>query len=146
MNKPSHVYETFIRATSDHIWSALTNPEFTRQYFHGTAATSDWQPGSAVRYLNADGSVAVEGEVLEAQPPERLVITWRVRYNEEMSQEPASRVVFDIEPLGDVCRLRVTHDQFAPDSLVYPHIASGWSGILCSLKSLLETGEALSVA
>ena len=146
MAKPIYVYDTFIRASAERIWSALTSAEFTRQYFYATAVQSDWQVGSPVVYLNPDGSRVVEGEVLESEPPRRLVITWRPLYEDRLAAEPPSRVTFEIEALEGVCRFRVTHDHFEEGSQVYENVRQGWSAIICSLKSLLETGEALPVA
>jgi len=146
MNGPTYVYETIIGASAERIWTALTNAEFTQRYFHCTGVDSDWQVGSAVIYRNADGSPAVQGEVLESDPPKRLLISWRPLYDPEMAAEPPSRVCFEIEPLGEVHCLRVTHDGFEPGSAVYEQIRQGWSAIICSLKTLLETGEALPLA
>ena len=146
MSKPVYVYDTFIRASADRVWQALTTAEFTSRYFHNTAVESDWQAGSKVVYHMPDGSVAVEGEVLESDPPRRLVITWRPMYSADMAAEPPSRVCFEIESVGEACHLRIRHDRFEPDSLVYEHISGGWSAIICSLKTLLETGEPLPLA
>jgi len=88
----------------------------------------------------------VAGEVLEADPPRRLVITWQPRYSPELAKEPPSRVCFTIEAQGAVCRLTVIHDRFEEGSQVFEQIRQGWSGILCSLKTLLETGHPLAIA
>jgi uncharacterized protein YndB with AHSA1/START domain len=146
MSGPSYVYEIIIGATADRIWQALTQGEFTRQYFHSTAVESDWQLGAEVIYRMPDGSDGVTGKVLEISRPNRLVITWRPLYDPDMAAESPSRVCFEIETLGPTCRLRVTHDQFEPGSLVYQQISQGWSAIVGSLKTLLETGRALPVA
>ena len=146
MSGPIYVYATIIGAAPDKVWTALTTAEFTQRYFHGTAVESDWQTGSAVIYRMPDGNPAVEGEVLESDPPKRLVITWRPLYDPDMAAEPASRVSFEIEALGAVCQLRITHDRFAEGSLVYEQVSQGWSSIICSLKTLLETGHPLPVA
>ena len=146
MSKPEHVYETFIRAEANDIWEAITSAAFTRRYFHAMAVKSSWTPGAPVRFVYEDGRTGVEGEVLEADAPTRLVYTWRFVYDEELAKERPSRVAYDIEAMGGVCRLRVTHDDFDPDSKVLPMMSQGWSAILCSLKSLLETGEPLPLA
>jgi uncharacterized protein YndB with AHSA1/START domain len=146
MSRPVYVYDTFIAAAAERIWSALTAAEFTRQYFYATSVQSDWRLGSSVVYRMPDGSTAVEGEVLESDPPRRLVITWRPLYDAAMAAEPPSRVTFEIEALEGACRLRVTHDRFEEGSAVYENVRQGWSAILCSLKSLLETGEPLPLA
>jgi uncharacterized protein YndB with AHSA1/START domain len=146
MSKPVYVYDTFIRAPAERIWQALTTAEFTTQYFHQTQVESDWETGSRVLYRMADGTGAVEGEVLESDPPRKLVITWRPLYSPELAEEPPSRVRFEIESMGEVCRLSIRHDQFEIGSQVYEQISGGWSAIISSLKSLLETGKALEVA
>ena len=146
MSKPEHVYETYIRATPESLWDALTSSEFTRQYFHNCLVESDWTEGSTVLFKREDGSHVVEGSLLTADKPNRLSYTWRFVYDEELAAEKPSRVTFDIEQLGDVCRLRVIHDDFESETKTYEHVSGGWSVILCSLKTLLETGKALSLA
>lgn len=146
MSGPVYQYELFIAAPAERIWEALTRAEFTCRYFHGTYVESDWKAGAAVVFRDADGTGAVEGKVLECEPPTRLVITWHPLYAEELAAEPPSRVTFEIEPAGTVCRLRVTHEGFEEGSQVFEQIRQGWSAILCSLKSLLETGEPLPIA
>lgn len=141
-----HVYETFIRAEPERIWQAITSAEFTRQYFHRTHVSSSWNVGDRVQFTYDDGTEVVEGEILEIDPPRRLVYSWHVLYDPQAKQERPSRVAYEIEPLGSVCRLRIVHDDFDADSVVYPEISRGWSAIVCSLKSLLETGEALEIA
>ncbi len=146
-NNSTYVYETYIRAPAERVWQALTSAEFTSQYFHATHVDSTWEPGAPVRYDYAPGgAVAVEGEVLEAAPPHKLAITWHVLYNEDAEREPASRVTFEIETLDQQTRLRIVHDRFVEGSVVQPEISKGWPWILSSLKSLLETGEALPPA
>jgi uncharacterized protein YndB with AHSA1/START domain len=146
VNPPVYQYDTYIRASAERIWQALTQAEFTERYFHATRVESDWQVGSEVIYHMPDGSTAVEGRVLVCEPFEKLVITWRPRYSEELASEAPSRVSFEIQPVGDACRLLIRHDEFQPDSQVYEQIQGGWSAIVCSLKSLLETGEPLAIA
>ncbi|MEJ2131096.1 MAG: SRPBCC family protein [Gammaproteobacteria bacterium] len=143
---PAHIYETYIRAEPERIWTAITSAEFTRRYFHATNVASGWNVGDRVEFTYDDGTLVVEGEVQEVEKPRRLVYSWHVLYDDAMSKERPSRVAYEIEPLGTVCRLRVTHDDFDEDSLVYPQISAGWSAIICSLKSLLETGEPLEIA
>ena len=146
MNKPEHVYETFIRAKPEKIWEALTTSAFTRQYFHNCLIESDWTEGSNVTFKREDGSLVMEGQVLKADHPSCLSYTWRFVYEPDLAEEPPSRVTFDIDVLGEVCRLRITHDKFEGESKTFTLISQGWSAILCSLKSLLETGEALPPA
>jgi uncharacterized protein YndB with AHSA1/START domain len=76
MSRPAHLFETYIRATPEAIWAALTKPEFTRQYFFHSAVNSGWEPNGAVAYTMPDGSIAAEGLVVESDAPRRLVMTW----------------------------------------------------------------------
>jgi uncharacterized protein YndB with AHSA1/START domain len=147
MKKPQYVYETFIRASAEEVWQGLTSPEFTKRYFYATEVSSDWRAGSRITYTNTEGGkTVVEGEVLECEPPTRLTFTWRALWSEQAAAEEPSRVSFQVEPMEGVCRLRVVHDSFPEGSRVFEEVSQGWSGILCSLKSLLETGEPLRLA
>ncbi|MFQ5548168.1 MAG: SRPBCC family protein [Woeseia sp.] len=138
------IYETYIRASAERVWNALTSAEFTSQYFYGTHVESTWKPGAAVRYFNEPGgTVAVEGEVLEADPPNKLVISWHVLYDDDACTERPSRVSFYVEDLGEQTKLRIVHDDFPDDSVVPDSVRQGWPWIIAGLKSLLETGEAL---
>jgi|TARA_B100000315_G_scaffold260836_1_gene326068 uncharacterized protein YndB with AHSA1/START domain len=143
MTELKRFYEIYIRSDARKIWDALTQAEFTSQYFHATLVESDWQVGSKVVYRMADDSLAVDGEVLEVDPPKRLVITWRALYAEEFSSEGFSKVTFEIAEVdASVCKLSVLHNQFPQASKLYEHV-QGWVAIISSLKSLLETGEAM---
>ncbi|CAM2069033.1 SRPBCC family protein [Sulfidibacter corallicola] len=143
--KPEHVYSIFIQADPERIWDALTMGEFTRQYFHETRIQSTWEIGSPVTYENEDGSLAVSGEVMEVDRPRRLVFSWQFQYDPELAAEPHSRVSFDIEPKGEVCLLKIVHDQFIPESKTLQHIQGGWEAIMCALKTFLETGTAMPI-
>ena len=103
--------------------------------------------GSPVVFNRAnDGGAAVEGKLLAADKPKLLSYTWRALYDEDMAAESHSRVTFEIEAMPGVCRLRIVHDNFDADSKTYEQVSQGWSAIICSLKSLLETGEPLPLA
>ncbi len=143
MDNPKHVYDVYIRATPERIWEAITSGELTRRWFHGTRLTGDLAPGGKIQFVTEAGESAVEGEVVEFNPPTRFVHTWRVNYNAEMHLEPPSRVTWDITPMGDTTLLRMTHDGFDGETATYKSISQGWAPILNSLKSLLETGEPL---
>jgi uncharacterized protein YndB with AHSA1/START domain/DNA-binding transcriptional ArsR family regulator len=137
---PTYVYVTYIHATAEQVWRALTDAELTAQYW-GHANVSDWQPGSAWEHRRADGSgiADVVGKVLTAEPPTRLVITFEDSPHEE--REP-SAVTFLVEPHHDIVRLTVTHENLANLDM-FNGISSGWPAVLSNLKSLLETGDAL---
>jgi uncharacterized protein YndB with AHSA1/START domain len=141
------VYQLFIKATPDQIWEAITNPEFTAKYFHGSCVDSTFEPGTPYRGWSADRSQQyVEGEVLEAEPPHRLVHTWRALYNPETAAEPPSRVTWEIEPQDNgTCLLTVVHDQLENSPKTANSVSgTGWMTVLSGMKTLLETGEPLA--
>lgn len=143
MKPAAHVYVLFIRTTPQALWDAITQPEFTRRYFHQTAIESDWKVGSPVRYMMENGSSAMDGQVLACDPPRKLSITWAFCYSPDVKSDPPSRVTFEIEPAGELCKLTVLHDEFESETNTYKAVGGGWPAILSSLKSMLETGEAL---
>jgi uncharacterized protein YndB with AHSA1/START domain/DNA-binding transcriptional ArsR family regulator len=146
MSRPMHQYEVYIQATAEAVWDALTNPEKTRLYIHSTMVESDWQPGSPIRYrYGQDGAVAVEGVVLEADRPRRLVHTWRAIYSPETAADAPSRVTWEIVPLGGACKVAVIHDEFEGETATYRSISRGWAPILNHLKSVLETGRPMEL-
>ena len=144
MSKPELIYTTYIRTTPEKLWNAITNPEFTRQYWGGNENVSDWKPGSKWAHVASDTGRAtrVTGKVVESVPPKRLVLTWA----DPADESDASRVTFEIEPIGDTVRLDVIHGDFKPGSDMVNRVSGGWPRVLSSLKSFLETGNALEVA
>jgi uncharacterized protein YndB with AHSA1/START domain/DNA-binding transcriptional ArsR family regulator len=142
---PSYVYVTYIRASADQVWRALTDADLTARYW-GHANVSDWQPGSAWEHRRADGSGAVDvvGQVVVAEPPTRLAITFEDAPDAETPREP-SVVTFLVEPHQDIVRLTVTHENL-PNNEMLNGISRGWPAVLANLKSLLETGEVLPQA
>jgi uncharacterized protein YndB with AHSA1/START domain len=144
MPAPRHIFQTFIRATPDAIWQAITDPDFTRRYFHRTAIESAFTPGSPVRYVLPDGQDAVVGEIEEVDPPHRLVMTWRVMYDAAATEEPPSRVEWVLVPGDDgVTRVTTIHRDLAMSPVTSAGVGAGWPWILDSMKSLLETGDPL---
>lgn len=142
----TQVYRVFIKATPEQIWEAITTPEFTMQYFHGSRVESEWVPGAEYRGYSPDRSqLWVDGEVTEVDPPRRLQHTWRSLYNEEQAKEPASRVTWEIESReGGVCVLTVTHDELERSPLTAVGVSGeGWMHVISGLKTLLETGKPL---
>lgn len=139
----SFVYVTYIRTTPEKLWHALTTPEFTRQYWFGVSAQSSWQPGAEWKLVFADGSVADTGEVLECDPPGRLVLKWRNEFLPEIKAEGFSRCVFEIEQGEGAVKLTITHTSERTGSKLVEAVSRGWPAVLSSLKSLLETGKAL---
>jgi uncharacterized protein YndB with AHSA1/START domain len=144
MTEVVKVFRVFIRATPEEVWKAITDPDFTERYYYGTRLESTLEPGDAFRYRPADGPLMLDGELVEADPPRRLVQTFRALWTEELAAEPPSRVVWEIEPDEQgLTRLTVTHDRL-DDA---PHTAeaiAGWDYILSGLKTLLETGRPMA--
>lgn len=140
---PARVYATFIRATPEAIWRALTESEFTLRYYYASTVESDWRPQS--RYdFRVGGEPAIEGEVLEADPPRRLAMTFHAVWDERVAADPPSRLAFEVEDAGPgVCKLTVVHDGFAAANETYDQVGGGWPYILAGLKTLLETGRPL---
>jgi uncharacterized protein YndB with AHSA1/START domain len=143
MSKPKFVYVIFIRTTPQKLWSALTDPDFTKQYWFGTYHATDWKPGSAWQLRFADGRVADSGEIVEANPPKRLVLKWRNEFRPELKAEGFSRCTIDIEPVDGAVKLTIAHEIDAPGSKFIEAVSGGWPLILSNLKSLLETGKVL---
>ena len=146
MNAPMHVYEIYIRATPERVWQALTDSDLVKRYYFGSVIDSDFRPGSPIVYKQPDtGRIDIEGEVIEADPPRRLVHTFAVRWDADVN-DPPTRVAWEITPMGDACRLSVTHDGFTEENATFESTKGGWPVILSGLKTLLETGTELHVA
>jgi uncharacterized protein YndB with AHSA1/START domain len=135
------VYVTFIRTTPEKLWSALTTPEFTRQYWFGVALQGDWKAGARWTLTYPDGRMTDAGEVLEVDPPKRLVLKWRHELRPELKAEGDARCVMELEPAGGAVKLTITHSIDCANSKLIEAVSGGWPKILSNLKSLLETGE-----
>ncbi len=140
MSSPNFTQVSYIRATPQEVWNALTDPDITNRYWFGRQLESDWRLGSAIRATADDGLVSHSGEVLECVPPQRLSFSWRIDYEERLRNEGHSRIGFDLEPAGPCTKLTLTHDRFPPDSTVAEIMAVGLPMVMASLKSLIETG------
>jgi uncharacterized protein YndB with AHSA1/START domain len=144
--KPSFVYVIYIAATPEKVWDALTRSEFTSRFFFGRTVESDWQVGSPWLLRMPDGRVDVQGEVLEADRPRRLKLSWTVMWHEEMAKLPPTHITYDMEVVGRAVKLTMTQ---ANDIELKPeHLEGGrqgWPIILSGLKSLLETGRPLDM-
>ncbi|SRR5712691_4885722 len=137
------VFEIYIRTTPDRLWEAITDPEIRSKYNFGAQVTSDWTPGSRYEMGHpAAGIMLGEGENLEVDPPRRLVQSMIALWSDEVKSEGTSRVTWDIEPIGDSCRLTVTHDELREGA--NDELYGGWPMILSGLKTWLETGELLT--
>jgi uncharacterized protein YndB with AHSA1/START domain len=137
------VYVTFIRTTPEKLWRALLDPEFTRKFWVGTWQDCEWKAGASWKLMRPDGSVGDSGEVVEIEPPRRLVLTWRNEFRPELREEGHSRMTYVLEPQGDAVKLTVLHEIDRPGSKFIGAVSNGWPYVLSNLKSLLETGECL---
>jgi uncharacterized protein YndB with AHSA1/START domain len=137
------VYEIYIKTTPERLWEAITDPDIRANYNFGAGVRSDWTPGSRIEMgaPKANGLLG-EGEILEVDPPRRLVHTMVALWGDDVKQEGASRVTWEIEPVGDSCRLTLTHDQLREGA--NEQLYGGWPMILSGLKTWLETGELLT--
>ena len=140
-----HVYEVYVRSTPEKVWQALTNPEFTRQYFYGTAMATDLKPGSKYTMDSPDGSAAIQGEILEVVPNRKLVMTFNACHDTEAKSDRASRVTWEIRPYSGSVLIVLTHDDFDGETSTYKSVRLGWNPVLSGLKTLLETGEPLVI-
>jgi uncharacterized protein YndB with AHSA1/START domain len=140
MTNSEFIYVTYIRTTPEKLWTALTNVEFMKQYWFGMHCECDWKAGSSWKLVFADGRIADAGEVVEVDPPRRLVLKWRNEWNPEMKTEGYSRCTFDIEAMTGAVKLTVTHAMDRAQSKFIGAVSGGWPKILSNLKSLLETG------
>jgi uncharacterized protein YndB with AHSA1/START domain len=140
MARTEFIYVTYIRTTPEKLWEALTSSEFTKQYW--AQLESDWRPGSSWKLTFADGRTADAGEVLESDPPRRLVLKWRNEFRPELKADGYTLCTFEVEPEGEMVRLTVTHEAERPHKLIEA-VSQGWPRVLSSLKSLLETGRGL---
>jgi uncharacterized protein YndB with AHSA1/START domain/DNA-binding transcriptional ArsR family regulator len=136
------VFEIYIRTTPERLWEAITDSDIRGKYQFGNWQRSDWSPGSHYEMGNPKAGVLGEGVNLEVDPPRRLVQTMVALWGDDVKSEGTSRITWEIEPVGDSCRLTVTHDQLreGANSQLY----GGWPMILSGLKTWLETGEVLT--
>jgi len=158
----TQVYRVYIKATPEAIWTAITKPEWTKQYGYGGEATYDLRPGGAFLALTSPEmrehgapDEAVDGEVIEADPPNKLVQTWRLVMDPGLKAEGFTRLTHEIEPVGDgVTKLTVIHElDNAPNTALLLSGSfeeqgqgggGGWAWVLSDLKSLLETGKRMA--
>jgi uncharacterized protein YndB with AHSA1/START domain/DNA-binding transcriptional ArsR family regulator len=135
------VFEIYIKTTPERLWQAITDTDMRRKYTFGAVVTSDWTPSS--RYQAVGGTTTIfEGENLEVDPPRRLVQSFRALWGDDVKSEGTSRVTWEIQPIGDSCLLKVTHDQLREGA--NNQLFGGWPMILSGIKTLLETGELLT--
>jgi uncharacterized protein YndB with AHSA1/START domain len=142
MPRSSFVYVTYIRTTPEKLWSALTDDtEFMKQYWFGVHCDSAWTAGSSWKMLHPDGRILDAGEIVEAEPPKRLVIRWQHQDKPELKAEGASLCTMELEPVGSAVKLSITHTIEREPSNLIVAVSGGWPKIISNLKSLLETGS-----
>jgi uncharacterized protein YndB with AHSA1/START domain len=144
MARSTFVYVAYIRTTPEKLWSALTDDvEFMKRYWFGTHCESEWTPGSSWKMVSPDGSISDAGEIVEAEPPRRLVIRWVHQKRPELKAEGASLCTMELEPNGTAVKLSITHTIEREPSNLISAVSGGWPKIISNLKSLLETGSAV---
>lgn len=149
MAKPMFVYVTYIRSTPEKVWAALTDPRIIAKYWFGMTVECEWKPGSPWALKFEDGRIADAGEILEVDPPRRLVIRWRNEFKPELKAEGYSRCTMQIEMAdyypgfgGKAVKLTIHHEiEGEGGDKFIEAVSGGWPKILSNLKSLLETGD-----
>jgi uncharacterized protein YndB with AHSA1/START domain len=141
MARSSYVYVCYIRTTPDKLWTALTDAEFMQQYWFGCHCESEWTAGSSWKNISPDGDVMDSGEIVEADPPRRLVISWKHQHRPELAAEGASLCTMEIEAAGSAVKLSITHTSEEAPSKLIEAVGGGWPKVISNLKSLLETGS-----
>jgi uncharacterized protein YndB with AHSA1/START domain len=144
--KPAIVYTIYIKSTAEQVWAALTSAEFSKQYFSGFAVELEEKIGGAFVVRAPDGSTHISGEVIACDRPRKLTITWNVNWPQLVEALGPTLVTYEIEDAGDAVKLTLiqAHDRPISDDILSGGRA-GWPAILSSLKSVLETGQALSI-
>ena len=148
MAKPQFVYVTYIRSTPEKVWAALTDPQTVRKFWFGMNVACDFRPGSPWSLSFEDGRVADTGEILEAEPPRRLVIRWRNEFRPELKAEGYSRCTMSIETAeyypgmgGTAVKLTIQHEIEGTGGKFIEAVSGGWPKVISNLKSYLETGD-----
>src|SRR5690242_4880701 len=144
--KPLTVYTIYIASTPEKVWEALTSAEFSKQYFFGNSVEIEQKVGGAYIVRTPDGSLHISGEVMECDPPKRLSFTFNVNWPALIEKLGPTLVTYEIEQAGDAVKLTMlqSHDREISDDILSGG-RQGWPAILSSLKSLLETGNALAI-
>lgn len=140
--RSTFVYVSYIRTTPEKLWQALTDPEFTREYWFGMRAESEWKTGSPWRLVaSSDGRVWDSGQIVEADAPRRLVIRWAHQIKPELKAEGDSICTMEIEPGNGQVKLTITHTVDREGSQLVEAVSGGWPQVISNLKSLLEIGR-----
>jgi uncharacterized protein YndB with AHSA1/START domain len=143
MARSTFVYVTYIRTTPEKLWSALTDDvEFMKQYWFGMRCECQWTAGSSWKLVSGDGQILDAGEIVEAEPPRRLVIRWQHQNKPELKAEGESQCTMELVPTGTAVMLSITHTIEREPSKLIVAVSGGWPKIISNLKSVLETGSA----
>ncbi len=135
------IHQIYIRTTPEKLWEALTRAEHTQKYFYGTSVRSSFEPGGPIEYIEPSGVQGIVGEILASEPPKRLVFSFRF----PNKKDAATKVTYEIEPMGAACRLTVLHEGFLGETETFKSTSEGWKAIVSGLKTWLETGEQLVI-
>jgi uncharacterized protein YndB with AHSA1/START domain len=141
MARSTFVYVMYIRTTPEKLWSALTDTEFMKQYWFGTSCESGWIAGSNWKMTSGSGEVSDSGQIIESEPPHRLVIRWQHQMKAELKAEGDSQCTMELERIGAAVKLSITHTIERQPSKLIEAVSGGWPKIISNLKSLLETGS-----
>jgi uncharacterized protein YndB with AHSA1/START domain len=141
MAKSTYLYVTYIRTTPEKLWSALTDAEFIKQYWFGMHCESRFAAGSSWKLVSGDGHLYDSGEIVEAEPPRRLVIRWQHQNKPELKVEGDSLCTMELEPSGTAVKLSITHTIECAPSKFIEAVSGGWPKVVSNLKSLMETGS-----
>jgi uncharacterized protein YndB with AHSA1/START domain len=140
MARSTFVYVTYIRTTPEKLWSALTDPEFMKQYWFGMHGESTWTVGSPWKLVAADGKTMAVGEIVESDPPKKLVFRWQDKHKAEIEAEGPSLCTMELAPDSTAVKLSITHTIERENAQVIVAVSGGWPKVLSNLKTLLETG------
>src|SRR5919204_6420649 len=143
MARSTFLYVTYIRTTPEKLWSALTDVEFMKQYWFGTRCESQWTAGSSWKHVLGDDQILDAGDIVEAEPPRRLVIRWQNQHKPELNAEGESLCTMELEPSGTAVKLSIIHTIEREPSKLIEAVSGGWPKVISNLKSLLETGSAV---
>jgi uncharacterized protein YndB with AHSA1/START domain len=144
-NGSSFSYEAYIRASAEDVWRAITDGKQTAQYFYGSPVKSNLKTGDDFVYLTPDGKNRMaEATIFAIEPKRRLILDgYRLLYAPAVAEDRPSRETWEVTPMGEICKVVVVHDELTPNGPTYKDVASGLPLIVSSMKSLLETGQAL---
>jgi uncharacterized protein YndB with AHSA1/START domain len=141
MARSTFIYMTCIRTTLEKLWPALTDVEFVKQYWFDVHCESQWTAGSSWKLVYADGRITDAGEIVEAEPPRRLVIRWQHQNKPELKAEGESNCTMELGSSGPAAKLSITHTIEREPSKFIMAVSAAWPMVISNLKSLLETGS-----